>query len=724
VPNPLRPALCFALLLLPPSGAAQTRAPASRDTTRAAILQVVTVTATRARTPVFRAPSPILVVDSNRIRASLANGIAELLREEPGLDLTGSGPNQGRPVIRGQRGQRILLLEDGIRINNTRRQQDFGEIPALVGLTGLRRVEVVRGPLSVLYGTDAIGGVVNLITTRPPLGGAGTRVNGSVGYRYGPTDRQQHPAGRVFGQVGRFGFGVTGSYRKTSPYTAPAGTFGNLTLASDTRVQDTGVKDATMSLEAGYGFSERHALSARYSRYQADDAGFGYVDNADLGTPDAPRIVIRYPAQRYHKASLTYRGNALALPFADRVEVTAYRSGNTRTLTNNIFVPFGPGTPPGAGVQVDTRNFTDIVTTGYRIEVSRVLGRHVLTYGTDFFRDRSDNTDSSSTTVIGFGPPRSQANDTALTPNAAFRSLGVFAQGELQLTDRWFAVLGARWQEVEAKTRPTPRVTDPVVDARDQTLVGAANLSYRVVEGLNLVGSVGRAFRSPNLIERFFNGPTPEGNGYQKRNPDLKPETSLEVDLGVKVATGRISGELFAYRNEVRNAIRIAPTGEKIGSFTVYQNVNLDRLRTQGLELWTRVDLPRGLFLVGSYTRVASKDVLDPGNPVGNSYSAKLTGRLGWRKRDGRFWTEYDLRHNGTWKDVAMATSPVGPVLPSFTVHGLRAGGRLFRLGGTTHEIIVVVNNLTNRLYAEFGNVSFFRPEPKRSLALGWNTTF
>lgn len=716
-------ALFTGLILIPAVGSAQT--PTSpRDTAKATTLKEVTVTATRAPIPVFRVPNPIIVLDSNRIRASLANGVAEMLRDQPGLDLTGTGANQGRPVIRGQRGQRILLLEDGIRINNSRRQQDFGELPALVGLTALSRVEVVRGPLSVLYGTDAIGGVVNLITTRPVYGGSATRVRGTLGYRYSTTDQQQRPAGSVFGQVGRFGFGVTGSYRKASPYSAPSGTFGNLTLANDTRVQETGVKDATMTVEAGYGLSSRHAVSARYSRYQADDAGFGYVDNADLGTPDAPKVIIRYPEQRYNKVSLTYRGNALGLPVADRVEVTAYRSGNTRTLTNNVFVPFGPGTPPGAGVQVDSRNFTDIATTGYRIEASRVVGATLLTYGTDFFRDRSDNTDSSTTTVIGFGPPRPQVNDTALTPNASFRSIGIFAQGEMQLTERLLAVVGARWQDVQARTRPTPRVTTPLVDAHDNTLVGAANLSYGVIEGVNLVGSIGRAFRSPNLIERFFNGPTPEGSGYQVRNPDLKPETSLDVDLGVKVALGRFYGEAFGYRSEVRNAIRIAPTGQKVGTFNAFQNVNVDRLRTQGLELWSRMDLELGFYVGGSYTRVSSKDVLDPSNPVGDSYSSKLTGRLGWRSHSGRFWGEYDLRHNGVRKDVAFENSPIGPVLPAFTVHGLQGGARLFTVGGTTHEVTVVVNNLTNRLYAEFSNANFFRPEPKRSLALGWNTTF
>jgi outer membrane receptor protein involved in Fe transport len=718
------PALTGLLLTIPIVLTAQDSTASKRDTTRTTRLTQLSVTATRSPKPVFRIANPVIVLDSSRLRGTLANGVAEMLRDYPGLDMTGTGANQGRPVIRGQRGQRILLLEDGIRLNNSRRQQDFGEIPALVGLDGVDRVEVVRGPLSVLYGTDAIGGVVNLITARPVYGGMGTRVGGTVGYRYSTSDHQQRPAGKVLGQIGRFGFGASASYRDARAYLAPSGSFGNIRLENDTKVMDTGVRDASYGFETGYGFSQRHSVSAKYSRYEAEDAGFGFVENSALGTPDAASVQIRYPKQTYDKLSLTYRGNGLGLPVADRFEVTGYTSGNVRTLSLGVFVPFGPGTPPGAGVQVDSRNFTDIGTLGYRAEATKILGRHVLTYGMDFFRDRSDNTDSSTTTVIGFGPPQPQVNDTALTPNASFRSAGLFIQGDFALSSRLSTVLGVRWQDVAAQTRPTANVTTPLVEAHDNTLVGAANLSYRVIDGVNLIASIGRAFRSPNLIERFFNGPTPEGSGYQQRNPNLKPETSVDVDLGVKVGRGPFYGEAFVFRNEVRNGIRIAATGAKVGPFDVFQNVNVDKVRDTGVELLAQLELGRGLTMGGSYTHIDSKNVLDPNNPVGDSYSSKATGSLGWRAPSGGWWAEYNLRHNGARKDVALGSSPIGPVLPAFTVHGLRAGARLFRVGRTTHGITVAVNNLGNALYAEFSNASFFRPEPKRSLALAWSTAF
>ena len=687
-------------------------------------LTTVTVTATRSPRQIIETPSPVIVVDSTKIRGSLANGSAELLREYPGVDLTGTGANQGRPIIRGQRGQRILLLEDGVRLNNTRRQQDFGELPALVGLDGVERIEVVRGPASVLYGTDAIGGVMNLINTAPAFANGSARFGGLLQYRYSNNDRQSRPSGALHAETSRLSFSANGAFRNAHDYDAPAGTFGKLTLGKDTRVNGTGVRDNNVAIQGAAKLFDNQELSARFSRYSATDAAFGFVANADLGTPNAPAIDIRYPEQNYTKTSVRYRADALGLPFADRTEVVAYTSGNERSLTLNVFVPFGPGTPPGAGVSVKSRNFTDVNTVGFRAEAAKAFWKQVLTYGADFFRDRSDNTDSAVTTVVGFGPPHPQTNDTASTPNASFRSTGFFAQTEAAVSDRLSLVAGSRWQTVTTRTRSTPKISAPLVESSDNALVAAGNALFRVAENVNLIASVGRAFRSPNLIERFFNGATPEGSGYQLRNPDLKAESSIDMDLGVKAGFRGVYGEAFFFRNSISNGIRIAPTGTKVGQFAAFRNVNVEKLRDQGIELLLQADLPSGFNLGTSFTKIDSKNVSNPLNPVGDSYSSKVTGSLGWKDSSGRFWSEYFVRANGKRKDVALGASPVGPILPSFTVHSIRGGAKLFSTGSVSHSLNFAVNNLTNKLYAEFSNASFFRPEPKRSVAVSWTTSF
>ncbi len=696
--------------------------PAAADTVVAdsarkiAKLAPIAVTATRSERQVFTTPSPMLVTDAAVVREESPNGIQDLFRNLPGVDVTGVGPNQGRLMIRGQRGQRILLLEDGVRLNNSRRQQDFGELPALTDINGVSRVEIVRGPASVLYGTDAIGGVVNQIT-QPPPGGANT-VRGWLGYRYGSADEQNLVHGRLEGRTGKLGFALGAGYRDARTYNAPAGTFGQLTLAKETPVLDTGVLDQTLSADLRYDLSATQDLSLRVSRYDARNAGFGYVAPAALGAPNGATVRILYPDQDVTRASLAWRARGLGWAVADRASLTGWTSQNDRILDIDVRVPFGPPMPPTAGVHSYSRNVTDLASYGARFEAVKVLGAHVLTWGADLFEDRSENSDSARSVVTTFGPPRVRVSTTPNVPYAGYRSGGLFAQLDLAAFERLTVGAGLRGQLYRSWTRETPGLTgDTLVSETDATLVGSASARYRLTDDLNLMAVVGRAFRSPNLVERFFEGATPEGAGYQLASPELRPETSLNVDLGVKFRRDRVYAEAFVFRNTIHDGIRIAPAGFKVGTFDAFRNVNVEELRAEGIELLAEVQLGAGFAALGHYTTLRSKN-LDSNNPVGDSYGSKLGGELAWRAPSGRFWAAYEVRHQGERDDVDIGTSPVGDVLPAFTVHNARAGVRLPAVGGTVTSLGIQVLNLTDRLYAEASNTSFFRPEPRRSAVM------
>ncbi len=679
-------------------------------------LPVLTVTATRDLREVFHTPAPVSVVDSTTLRRRAPASVTDLFFDLPGLDVTGVGPTQSRPAIRGLIGQRILLLEDGIRMNNSRRESDFGEIPSVTGLEALGRVEVVRGPSSVLYGTDAIGGAVNLITRQPPAYGPGASIHGSLGYRFQSAGDQQRPWGLVTGQVGRVNWLAFGSYRDASDYTAPSGTFGNLPVTRDVKVRDTGVRDQNYAFQLGYAFSETQRISARYERYTADDAGFGYVSNTDLNRPNDPSIFIRYPHQGVDRASIGYTNRALHAGIADRLDVTGYYTSNARRLTIDVIIPMGPG----AQGTSTTHNFTDLDTYGFRVEAAKALGGVLLTYGGDGFRDRSDNTDTNSTT--GFGPP--STSTTPNTPNAALRSLGAFLQAEFHPVPRLDLIAGARVQNIKAETRATPGFTGPSVSGTNSTVVGSLNAEYQVTPHFSLVGTVGRGFRAANLIERFFQGPTPEGLGYEAQAPGLKPETSINLDLGVRLRGGRGSLEVFGFRNEISQGIALAARGDTIQGLPVFTNVNIDKLRYLGLEATGRLRLAYGFSTVANATVFDAKDVKDPSNPVAQSYGFRAGGELRYDQPAGRFWLAGGVRHNGEQKDVSSFLSPVGSPLPAFTLFQARAGARLFRAGRSEHTLSLLVDNLGNKLYSEASNSNFFRPAPGRNVTLSYRVDF
>jgi hemoglobin/transferrin/lactoferrin receptor protein len=685
----------------------------SPDTSRMpAALDTVIITATRSERSIFDTPQPVTVLQARLFRERLPNGLADLFRDFAGLDASGVGPNQRRPEIRGMRGQRILLLQDGLRLNNSRRQQDFGELPALAGIAGVDRVEIVRGPSSVLYGSDAIGGVINIVSRDVPTDQGA--ISGEAMYRYGTAGTVSAPSGGVSTRVGRLGLRAGAAYRDSEPYRAPAGTFGDITLEESELVHDSGIRDRSYDLFSSFDLTASSRIYARAGWYSADDAGFGFIDPARLGT-EQPRIQILYPDQSFARYSTGYRSSAVSSFLAHRIDITGYTQRNERHLDNLIVIPAGPG----ATIDTRTWNFTDLSTVGARLELARPLGQAAtLTYGADAFRDRSQNTDSSKTIITGFGPSITRTSNTPQVPDATFSSVGIFGQLEAQPLDRLLTIFGLRYQAVSAETRATNALDRATQKGQDRTLVWSANGLFRATSNANVVMSFGRGFRAANLVERFFEGLAPEGNGFQYANPDLKAETSFNSDLGMRYRAGPFSAEGFVFRNDISNAIRARATGDSVNRRPAFQNQNIGRLRMQGVELSTGLRTATGFDATASYTRLAATNISDPDSPVGDSYSSKAVSDIGYRAPSGRYTAGYTIRFQGEQKEVIVGTNPIGPVIPSFVVHSARASVVLLRAGDVENELIFRIENIGNALYAEFPNASFFRPEPGRNVSL------
>ncbi len=678
-------------------------------------LAPLVVTATRTPRSVFLTPSPVSVLGRDRLQEMGVANIADAFVELPGLDVNGTGSNQRRPTIRGHRGQRILLMEDGTRLNNSRRQQDFGELPALVDPASIDRVEIVRGPGSVLYGSDAIGGVVNMVTREPSRDGW----HGSLGYRYGSEGVQNGGRLSLEGRGDEWSLLASGALREGGSFAAPSGSFGDIDLGGDTMVRDTGIQDEGYSLRGGFDVAENVNLWSKFERYHADTAGFGYVDPNDYA-PEQPFVRILYPEQRFAKFTSGVSATSLDRKVADRVEAVGWYQDNERRFNLNVVVPIGPG----AQVDQKTFNFTDLETFGGRAEAAKGIGsNHLFTYGFDIFRDHSRNTDSSYSVVTGFGPPQEETSNRPQVPNATYRSMGLFAQDEWSIGSRTTLVLGARGQQVNAETHTTPNLDEPKVESDDEAIVGSANGLFRITNNLAAIGSVGRAFRSPNLVERFFDGPTPEGFGYQQRNLNLDPETSFDTNVGLRYRNSRMRLEGFVFRTVISDGIRIAATGDSVGGLAAYQNVNVDELVHKGAELSGESRIVAGLSAGANWSYIDAENQAD-GSPVGEGYESKVDGWVGWRDARERFWAELHARHIGERDDLELAANPVGDTLPAFTVMALRTGARIGTFANTEQRVGFAVENLTDELYAEFSNVSFFRPEPRRQFVVTWETRF
>lgn len=705
-----------------------------------------TVTATGTERDVFEVATPVTVIRQQEIQRKDPENAAVLLREQPGVDVNGVGPNQTRPVIRGQRGLRVLFLENGLRINNPRRQTDFGEISGLVDLQSVGTMEVVRGPASVLYGSDAIGGVLNLISKEPQFA-SGSHFNGFADLRYSGSGRIATGTVAINAAAGKFTFQLGGTLRNSEDYNAPAGSFGNVHLSRSAIVRDSSVDDRSVWGSVGFAANARDHLRLRFNRYRADQTGFGLVDPAAYGTTEDASVRILYPNQAFDRLTLSYTGSPLQQRWGDSTNVQLYYQSNSRDLVNNIDINIGPVAPgfPNSSVRADTLNFTDLDTVGIRADVVKAIGKvspHIVTYGVEAYRDHSFNTDFSTTiTTIRtpFGDQASTSHDSiANAPNATNLSYGVFAQDEILLTPKLHITPGIRYHTVQTRADATHGWDISGLDFRDRNVVGAITATYQLTSTLNLLGSFGTAFRAPNIIERLFNGPTPEGTGYQLLNASLTSENSRNWDLGLKYRRNDAFMEAVTFRNDIRDGIIQAflspsevaalpqATRDAIrasGAKFVVQQRNTDRLRYQGVEVAVGYHAPFGLTVGGNYTYIDGVRINSLNPPTGDSYRNKAFAYARFEPAASRYWAEYHVRHNGANDANVDPNSPVPPIgstLPAFTVHGIGAGARL----RGAQSINVWVENLTNKLYAEFSNASFFRPEPGRTAKVSYRVDF
>ncbi len=709
-----------------------------------------TVTASGREQDVFDVATPVTVIPQLEIERKLPENAADLLRDQPGVDVNGVGSNQARPVIRGQRGLRVLFLEDGLRLNNARRQTDFGEISGLVDVDDVASVEVVRGPMSVLYGSDAIGGVLNLVT-RPAALADGRAIAGSADFRFGTAGDMSRAQASVTTRIGGARLLLSAAHRDGGDYDSADGSYGDIDLADPARVVDTGVQDDSLFAVLSFDFAERHNLTLRHRRYSAGETGFGFVDPADFGVEEDTRIRITYPFQDYDRSTLAYVGSALGLAIADTIDAQLYFQNNERELENLIDINIGPIFPgaPNSSVVINTVNFSDLETWGLRGQAIKVAGdNHLLTYGVEGFQDDSRNTDDSrTTTTIRFPFPPFQVSqvDTDTVPNAPNAentSFGLFLQDEISLGQRFKLVAGARYQKVETQAKETPGWDVSGLDFSDDNLVGAVNLLFQATDYLNVLASYGTAFRAPNIIERLFNGPTPEGAGFQILNPDLKSETGENYDLGIKYRRNNAFMEVVYFQSDLDDGIiqdflseeEIAALPPDVqdeiaasGASYVVQQRNIDRLEYEGVEVALGYRTPWNLAFGGNYTYLSGKRIAQAAVPVDDQYSDKINAYVRYEAQNGRWWAEYHVRHNGSQEVELEPGEPapaVGTSLPAFTVHGLGAGVTLFQDGALSHQITLGIENLTDELYAEFSNATFFRPEPGRNITASYRIKF
>jgi iron complex outermembrane receptor protein len=593
----------------------------------------ITVTASGNEQTTFEAFQSVSSLDSTKLAEESHPSLGEVLDKEPGVAKRSFGPGSARPVIRGFDGDRVLVLQDGLRTGSVGSQSaDHGEP---VDVLSLERLEVVKGPATLLYGSNAIGGVVNAVTGHdfPHTG-----IHGYVTGLGGTTNDQAGISGGLEYGIRKWLIWGNGSGQRTGDYDTPIGEIDN----SKTRV--------------GGGLFGL----GRYGDKSFFSLSYGY-DNRRYGVPFAALFegeegeAIDLDMRRH---DFRFGGGLRGLgSFVDSLRLTlSYSDYRHRELE---------------GEEVGTTFDNDIFS--YRgVFEQRRSGKFTGSFGFDGqFRDYE---------TVGA---------EALAPPVDQKSFSVFTLQEIDLERVKFQFGG----------RVEHNGYDPIgLRERSFTgFSGAAGARFALWEGGALVANYTRSYRAPALEELYNFGPHIGNLTFEVGNPDLKRERSDGIDLSLRHTSDRFRMEANLFYYDIKDFVFLAPTGEIEDNLPVADYLQ-DDSRFIGTEIGLDVSVHPNVWLNLGLDYVDA-ELADPlgalpsGTPLPRI--PPLRGRVGFdfhykglsvrpeavmsRDQDELFPTETRTGGYTVFNAVASYTLSRQHFAHIFSVNAFNLGDRLYR---------------------------------------------
>jgi hemoglobin/transferrin/lactoferrin receptor protein len=650
------------------------------------------------------APAPITVFDRETIEMIQPEKMADLFKAIPGVEIDGEGPFRGLPVIRGLSSNRVLILVDGQRLNNAREATTFAGIqPALVNLAEVERIEVLRGPASVQYGSDAIGGVINIITRQPNLGAQDFRVNGDVAIEYGTISDSRLGRASVSGTGSGFSFYAGATYEKVEDYKAADGAYederygGQGWVLEDETVPNSGMEQTTFN--GGFKFltGQQGVLRIDAEVVRTQDIGFPGFELETSG------IEFTFPNFDRDKIGIAWNTGPV-WGLSDISLSTYYQTVNKESAS--VF------DVPGYFSEDFTRSEIDSI--GFNAQSIADAGNHRLTFGLDVYNDDVQDTALNTTCFGGFCLPPS--TDVAV-PKSTQQGIGVYIQDGWTLSPQVKLQLGLRGDSFSFESKDDPNYTGEPFDETDSAVSGNIGVVWSVTDHVNLNALVARGFRTPNLQERSYFGLATNGQAYLLQNPALTSESSWNYEIGTKVRYDRYSGGLHVFYNDLSDFITFefldlddpnctsppAPPGVPCAQYA-----NVAKSTIYGIEFDLETIFANWWTAFGSVAYMKGDNDIT-GEPL--SFIPPLKVLLGLRYQRSAWWTEANLRFVDRQTDLPEGDPFFDTGTVGFTVYDLR-GGYDFNFG---LGFLVAIENITDKLYNEpFNN----RPEPGRNFRI------
>ncbi len=575
----------------------------------------IVVSATRTEKDLQIAPSSISVVDQNQLKRSGYNSIADMLQDVPGVEVTDySMAGAKRLNIRGESGARVLIMVDGQKITE---QKSMDGAPLLIDPEIIDRIEVVKGPASVLYGSEAIGGAVNIITKKD-----GDRpIQGAVSATYDTSTDGQTESLSVSGRVSGFNYRVTGSYSDYGNRDTPSGELP----------------------ESDY----RRKSGSGYLGYETDEFSLGLnLDTFKSQADSPPRLVDGRPFNLNIPEWSRQKGN-VSLAFKEvtailkKIHIDAFVQKTKKDFAQESVLPVSLQ-------NLDT--FNTQKTYGINTQIDLIAHPdHYLVAGYSYTRDTLD----AETQVTFSNPVIAALANTEYFYNATIGTHAVFIQDEWMLPYDLIFTFGGRQTWISSELEDTNDPNATIADVEDSQPVISAGLTWSGIENLTLRGLASQGYRFPTLSQLYLG--TRHGGGETLPNQELTPETSKNFEIGARFNNDIWNIDITAFMSSAKDYITdryvtSISRPPRPGLIDQYMYTNVDKAKTHGVEAhiaYTFFPVNITPYVTGTWMRRKYEDqklsTWDTGTP-------DFSGRLGlrWQKeiihRDMTLWADAWMR--------------------------------------------------------------------------------
>jgi hemoglobin/transferrin/lactoferrin receptor protein len=589
----------------------------------------VLVTALRYPEASMNVPAASAVLSGEGLSETMPPNVNEALQEVSGVASIGTAGFSLVPTIRGLARRRILYLVDGARLESDRRT---GPNASFIDPEDIDRIEVLRSPSAVFYGSDAIGGVIHILTRSPRFDGT---LHGRLRTSYATVNGEMGVGLGLEGSTRTWGFTLSFNSDDAQEYLAPGGA----------RV-----------LQSQYTQRSLLAKVAHRTERREIDLSFLGGRGTDIGKPNntAATKPTWYPREDQNLVQFHWKEKAVGED--GEILFHAFVNPNfleTRTETYDGYLA------------KESFARTESAEFGTQLAYARKLGPGLrLEGGVDYFGRAGADAFNRYTTYDEFGAV-TEVVDEYPHLGGSRGDLGFFLSADYAKIKRLDILGGFRYDVLRMKALPLG-AESPVV-TKDGQATGFAGVSYKLTGDVTAFVNFSRAYRLASINEKYYTGIS--GRGFIIGNPDLLPEESLNFDAGLRFRGKRHFLGLYAFRYRINDMIeRYRPDP------TTYTYGNIEKGQLEGLEFEAEAFVADGWKVFGNVTAIRGES-LATGSPLNDVPPFRIYG--GTRYWAGRFSAELNAtfclaKTNPGPAEIAVAASELVNLKATYLWRGLR----------------------------------------------------